>query len=270
MSSNVKIPEWVYATNQSAPELSVHQNPYSNVLEELSFLSSADCDFLVNIFQRFPKVRDGFNHMLGFEPEERVAAAVEKLKREPRAAWPVMGVPEMIQSVAGHQAHGMKISFLLAAGTHNPERIARMMAVHDLSESVTGDFISGGAYKDDITKPERQKLERIVMHFLLQDFPDEEAAAEMRALWEEYEEGITPDSIMAHDIDKLELVMQAQYYESIYPDLNKPFKELWDHARNNIKTPQAKALLTEITAHHPRPHPLKTQHGQVFTFPWPL
>lgn len=273
MSSDTRIRELVYVLQEQARDTATAPVPAhtQNIFDEMTFLTTDDCHFLTHIFERFPRVRSGFNNMLGVEPEERLNEAVRLLSREPRRGYIPMGVPQgMIQSVAGHQADGMKIAFMVAAGAHDPKRIARMIAVHDLAESVTGDFISGGANKDDITKSEKQKLERIAMRFLLAEFPDEDNAAEMMSLWEEYEEGRTVDAIMAHDIDKLELVMQAQYYESLYPDLKEPLQELWDYARLNMQTQEARTILDEIVAQHPRPHPLKAYGAQVFTFPWPL
>ena len=271
MNTNVKMPEWAFIdaahNDQAAP---MPTAPFAAIFDELGFLSSDDCDFLSDIFTRFPRVRAGFNHFVGCEPEERLAEAVHKLKSEPRAGWPVLGVPrEIIQSVAGHHADTMKMAFMVAAQNINPQHIAKMMAVHDLAESVTGDFVSGGKFKDPITKPEKQRLERLVMRMLLQDFADEEAAREINALWEEYEDGKTANAIMAHDIDKLELVMQAQYYAGLYPDLAPKFSDMWDAARQGVKTPEGRAWLDELTR-QTKPHALKTHNRAVFTFPWDL
>ncbi len=242
-----------------------------SIFEELPFLGTDECYFLLDIFQRFPRVKNSFHHFLGLEPEERLQEAVGLLAQEPRAGWPRMGVPSgMLQSVAGHHADGMKIAFMLAAGKYDAQHVAKIIAVHDLAESITGDFIPSGAYKDAITKPEKQKLERIVMRILLDEHPARNDAREIMALWEEYEAGQTPESLIAHDIDKLEMVMQAQFYESLYPDLKAQFRELWDYANDKMKTPQARALLTEITLQHPQPHPLKTARPQGFIFPWPV
>lgn len=271
MGSDVRIREYAHILHEQTRPDGHAPEQRDNILDELTSLSTDECFFLLDIFQRFPRVQKSFHHFLGLEAEERLAEAVNLLAREPRAGWPKMGVPQgMIQSVAGHQTDGMRMAFMMAAGSHNPKRVARMFAVHDLTESVTGDFISGGANKDPISKLERQKLERIVLRFLLEEHPAREDAVEMMALWEEYEAGVTPDSVMAHDIDKLELVMQAQFYESLYPDLKSQFTELWDHAQGNVQTPQGRALLNELTTQHPVPHPLKTARPVAFTFPWPL
>lgn len=278
MGSDTSIRELVHVLQEQTPQTAQATaiDPTTTPLfEEMPYLTTSDCHFMNDVFLRFPRVQAGFNHMLGIEPEERLAEAVRMLAHEPRKGFIPMGIPiNMVQSIAGHQADGMKIAFMVAASAHNPshdpKRVSRMLAVHDLAESVTGDFISGGANKDNITKHEKQKLERIAMRFLLDEFPDEDSAGEIMTLWEEYEEGQTPDAVMAHDIDKLELVMQAQYYESMYPDLKKPLKELWDHANDNMQTPEARKILTEITAQHPQAHALKTHGRAVFAFPWPL
>lgn len=271
MNTKVKMPAWAFIeTSHNDQPASAPAAPFAAIFDELAFLSSDDCDFLGDIFTRFPRVGSGFNHFVGCEPEERLAEAVHKLKSEPRAGWPLLGVPrEMIQSVAGHHADTMKMAFMIAAQNIDPAHIARMMAVHDLAESVTGDFVSGGRFKDAITKPEKQRLERIAMRMLLQDFPNEDASREIKALWEEYEDGKTANAIMAHDIDKLELVMQAQYYTALYPDLKPQFSDMWHAAHQGVKTPEGRAWLDELTQ-QTKPHTLKTQNRAVFTFPWDL
>lgn len=241
------------------------------ILDELSHLTNSDSHFLRDVFVRFPHVEKRFEHFLNTEPSERLKEAIQRLNQEPRSGWPVLGVPVgMIQSVAGHQADSMQLAFIVAAGKHDPQHVARMMAVHDLAESVTGDFISGGINRDPITKPERNKLERIALALLLDGHSSPAAAQEIKDLWQEYEDGQTDNAHMAHDIDKLELVMQAQFYESLYPELKKPLSELWQHANDNLRTPQGRQLLDEITRQHPQPHRLKTAWPQGFRFPWPV
>ncbi len=272
MSAIIKQSELVpvTASRTERPFAAATDSPFAAIFDEMAFLSTDDCHFLSDIFQRFPQVRNGFSHFLGFEPEDRLAEAIEVLKMEPRAAWPRIGVPHgMIQSVAGHHADTMKLAFMIAADNMDPEHIARMMAVHDLAESITGDFISAGRYKDPIVKPEKQRLERIALRLLLQDFPDESVASDIQTLWEEYEEGQTRNAVMAHDIDKLELVMQAQYYESLYPDLKPAFKEMWDAADKGVKTPEGRSWLSNLLR-QPQPHDLKTHNRAVFTFPWDI
>ena len=272
MNTNVKMPAWAFidTDHNHQPSSAARTHPFAAIFDELSFLSSDDCDFLSDIFNRFPRVRDGFNHFVGCEPEERLAEAVNKLKSEPRAGWSPLGIPrEMIQSIAGHHADTMKMAFMIAAQNINPPHISRMMAVHDLAESVTGDFISGGRFKDAITKPEKQRLERIAMRMLLQDFPEEDIAREINTLWEEYEDGNTANAVVAHDIDKLEMVMQAQYYAALYPDLTPQFGDMWESANQGIKTPAGRAWLNELIQ-QPQPHALKTHNRAVFTFPWDL
>lgn len=270
MNTNVKMPAWAFvdAAHNDQPPQTPATTPFAAIFDELDFLSSDECDFLSDIFNRFPRVRAGFHHFAGCEPQDRLAEAVDKLKSEPRAGWSPLGVPPgIIQSVAGHHADTMKMAFMMAASHIDPPYIARMMAVHDLAESVTGDFVSGGRFKDAITKPEKQKLERIVLRMLLQGFPDEDAGREISALWEEYEDGKTASAIVAHDIDKLELVMQAQYYAHLYPDLTPQFADMWAAADKSVKTPEGRAWLDQLTR-QTQPHALKTHSRAVFTFPW--
>ena len=82
-------------------------------------------------------------------------------------------------------------------------RVVRMVLVHDLVEIDEGDTF---AYDVDalVGKPDREKLCADRVFALL---PPEQGA-EIRALWDEFEDGATPDARYANALDRLQPLLQ--------------------------------------------------------------
>lgn len=99
-----------------------------------------------------------------------------------------------------------------------------MALVHDMAEAIVGDITPA----DNVPKDVKAKKEdvRVVVtfsylgHFLthkdafkeLRDILGTEIADEMYALFREYEDHQTKESILVHQMDKLDMVMQANEY----------------------------------------------------------
>ena len=47
-----------------------------------------------------------------------------------------------------------------------------------------------------------------------------EAAKKVKDLWQEYEDKKTPESMIVHDIDKFEMVLQADEYSKRFPSID--------------------------------------------------
>lgn len=56
----------------------------------------------------------------------------------------------------------------------------------------------------------------------------------MMELWEEYESGTTPEAKCVKDLDKLELILQADEYEA---DQNVDLQQFFDNTENVFTTP---------------------------------
>ncbi|KAL8831019.1 MAG: hypothetical protein Q9170_005469 [Blastenia crenularia] len=96
----------------------------------------------------------------------------------------------------------------------NLPRCTLLALVHDMAESLVGDITP----QDGILKTEKSRRESITMDFLTQKLLGkatgcEDAGKEIRAAWEEYEQGVTTESRFVHDVDKFELVLQMMEYE---------------------------------------------------------
>lgn len=92
-------------------------------------------------------------------------------------------------------------------------RCMKMCLVHDMAESLVGDITP----VDGVPKPEKNRREADTMDYicegLLGKFQGGLAGAEIRAIWQEYEDSRTIDSHFVHDLDKMELLCQMVEYE---------------------------------------------------------
>ncbi|MCR8547061.1 HD domain-containing protein [Salipiger sp. P9] len=128
-------------------------------------------------------------------------AKAERLKATFRSGQTSAGRPE---SVAEHSW-----SLCLLALLTEPEsgvdiaQLLRLCIVHDLGEAISGDVPAiHQSPEDDKTARERADLAT-----LTEILPDD-LRSRLRALWEEYEAGESPEARMAKGLDKLETMMQ--------------------------------------------------------------
>lgn len=91
-----------------------------------------------------------------------------------------------------------------------------MAVIHDMAESLVGDITP----VDDVSKEEKSRRESETMDYictnLLGQFNGGLNGQDVRAIWQEYEDSKTPESLFVHDIDKIELLVQMVEYERKY------------------------------------------------------
>ncbi|MCW4012015.1 MAG: HD domain-containing protein [Candidatus Bathyarchaeota archaeon] len=134
-----------------------------------------------------------------------------KLKTIPRTGWIDSGVKEP-ESVADHSYRTAVAAMVLGDSLGlDTLKVLRMALLHDIAETETG----------DITPMQKQsnhsELEDQAMKKLLSVLPET-----LRDLywgtWLEYQAMETPESILMHDADKIEMVLQASEYKQTDPD----------------------------------------------------
>lgn len=122
-----------------------------------------------------------------------------QLKHVDRAGWKRVGL-EAPESVAAHSWGLALLCLRLAPKDLNMERVLSLALVHDLPEVRVGDCTP----HDGISKAEKQRLElEAAQNFLPPD---------IYALWLEYEENQTPEAQFVHQMDKLDMLIQAENY----------------------------------------------------------
>ncbi|WP_322510182.1 HD domain-containing protein [Anaerolinea sp.] len=166
-------------------------------------------------------------------PALRAFYQVQHLKHLYRQGWLKAGVPkERCETVSDHIFGVTMLCWLLieaeSAPQVNPERALRMALIHELGEIYAGDLTPSDAIPaEEKHARERQSLERV-----LENLP---GAEDLRALWEEFEAGATPEARLVHQADRLEMALQAVTYvrEGVLKDPSSFFRS----ARQAVNDP---------------------------------
>lgn len=138
-------------------------------------------------------------------------AEIDKLKSIIRQSYLMNRTRQ--ENDAEHTWHIAMMALVLAEHANEPVdvgRVIRMLLVHDLVEIDAGDtmFYDDKGYAD---KAEREQRAADRIFGLL----PADQAAELRALWDEFEERATPDSRFAHTVDRLHPMLQNYYNQGI-------------------------------------------------------
>ncbi|KAL5889706.1 hypothetical protein ACKVWC_004934 [Pyricularia oryzae] len=142
---------------------------------------------------------------------------LERLKTTKREGWRRFGI-ERGESIADHM-YRMSLMSMLAPPTLAPRldlnKCIKMCLIHDMAESLVGDITP----VDGVAKPEKARREAATMDYITSTLlgnvygGGNTVGAEMRAIWQEYEDSETLESKYVHDIDKMELICQMVEYE---------------------------------------------------------
>ncbi len=122
---------------------------------------------------------------------------VGMLKRTPRSGWQFLGAGS--ESVAEHVFRTTMIAFALARmdGEVDADKVLRLALVHDLPEARTGDL--NYVNQKYVTADEERAADDLSEGLPFGD--------ELRELLAEYRDENTPESVLAHDADQLEMLL---------------------------------------------------------------
>jgi len=140
---------------------------------------------------------------------------LERLKTTKREGWRRFGINRG-ESIADHM-YRMSLMTMLAppslASRLDMAKCMRMALIHDMAESLVGDITP----VDGVPKVEKSRREASTMDYitkgLLGNVDGGNVGADIRAIWQEYEDSKTLESHFVHDIDKMELLLQMVEYE---------------------------------------------------------
>jgi len=162
------------------------------------------------------------------------------LKKIPRQGWIDKLSLENPESVADHSYSmaiiGMVISDL---ENYNSEKILKMILLHDLAESKIGDYTP-----KQLDKEKKNKLENNAFNEIIKSLPDL-IKSQYLQIWQEYQENNSPESKIVHQIDKLEMALQAKIYEKDGYSQEK-LETFFESAKTDITDPKLKELFTKI------------------------
>ncbi|KAH8911177.1 hypothetical protein BR93DRAFT_943262 [Coniochaeta sp. PMI_546] len=142
---------------------------------------------------------------------------LERLKTTKREGWRRFDIHRG-ESIADHM-YRMSLMSMLAppslAARLDLHKCMKMCLIHDMAESLVGDITP----VDGVTKPEKSRREATTMDYITKSLlgnvygGESTAGEDIRAIWQEYEDSETLESIYVHDIDKVELLLQMVEYE---------------------------------------------------------
>eukprot|EP01062_Namystynia_karyoxenos_P063210 TRINITY_DN56028_c0_g1_i1.p1 TRINITY_DN56028_c0_g1~~TRINITY_DN56028_c0_g1_i1.p1 ORF type:complete len:237 (+),score=62.28 TRINITY_DN56028_c0_g1_i1:68-778(+) len=133
------------------------------------------------------------------------------LKRVPRTGWVECGVRH-VESVSDHSWRMALGALVCADPGLDRARLAALCIVHDLAEAVVGDLSPKQMRETGISKEDKSRMEAEAMATLCALLPAGMAEV-ILSLWAEYEAARTPEARWVKDMDKLEMVAQADEYE---------------------------------------------------------
>ncbi|XP_043195811.1 5'-deoxynucleotidase HDDC2-like isoform X2 [Amphibalanus amphitrite] len=159
---------------------------------------------------------------------------VGKLKHLKRTGWVRCDVTEP-ETVAGHM-YRMSIMAMVAAGRAHVDqtRAVKMALVHDLAEALAGDITPHCGVSDG----DKHARELAALETMVQPL-DDRVASEIMALFVEYESNQTAEARFVHDLDKLDMILQADEYEAAQ---GRDLQQFFDSTREVFRTEEGQGM----------------------------
>ncbi|CAG0898684.1 unnamed protein product [Cyprideis torosa] len=152
-----------------------------------------------------------------------------KLKRLKRTGWVLRNVadPEPIA------AHMYRMGIMAMCIEPQPgfcmTKVLKMSLIHDLAESKVGDITPHCG----VTSEEKHQREVEAMGELVELLP-QEIGNEFMGLFEEYESGTSPEAKLVKDLDKFDMIVQAEDYESDRSCPSEHLQEFFESTRGKF------------------------------------
>jgi len=162
------------------------------------------------------------------------------LKKISRQGWIDKISIDSPESVADHTYSMAMIGMVISdLENYNSEKILKMILLHDLAESKIGDFTP-----EQINKETKIKLENNAFDEIVENLPDS-IKIEYLKIWREYQENISQESKIIHQIDKLEMALQAKIYQKEGHSKEK-LEPFFKSSKQGITNPKLKELFIKI------------------------
>ena len=144
------------------------------------------------------------------------------------------------ESVADH-SYSMAIMAMIISDLENydSEKILKMTLLHDLAESKIGDITP-----EQMTPENKMKIENDAFNEIIDQLP-ETVKSQYLEIWKEYQNNNSKESLFVHQIDKLEMALQAKIYQKDGKTIGdiEPFLE---SAKRSITDKKLKEIFTKI------------------------
>lgn len=103
-----------------------------------------------------------------------------------------------------------------AASNINIDHCLKMCLIHDIGESIIGDITP----HDNVDEQHKQKIEENAVRKLADLVHDDKVAHMIVQLWMEYEMQETDNARFVKDLDRLDMLVQANEYEADHDQLD--------------------------------------------------
>jgi putative hydrolase of HD superfamily len=117
-------------------------------------------------------------------------------------------------------------------------KILKMAILHDLAESIIGDLTP-----EDASKSKKMRLEDSAMKKILSLF-DAKTKKQYWSVWMQYQKNSSKEAKLLHDVDKLEMALQAQVYSKSHK--RQKLEPFLDSAKKQIIDSDVKRILEKI------------------------
>jgi putative hydrolase of HD superfamily len=124
------------------------------------------------------------------------------------------------------------------------DKLLRLALLHDLEESITGDLTPEDKYSKGAASVKAQKLS--AREQLLSGFPERNRQT-YRGLWLELDADNSKEAKLVHELDKLEMALQAKEYARRGIDPVK-LGQFYATAKASISDPGLREILDELAA----------------------
>ena len=114
-----------------------------------------------------------------------------------------------------------------------------MVLLHDLAESEIGDHTP-----EQLNKEKKNRLENNAFQEIIKNLPDL-IKSQYLQIWQEYQENTSFESQLVHQIDRLEMVLQAKIYEKEGHPKEK-LESFFESAKTDITNLKLEELFTKI------------------------
>lgn len=160
------------------------------------------------------------------------------MKNIPRQGWIDILNIENPESVSDH-TFSLTMMAMIYSDIQKLDtlKVLKMSLLHDIVESVTGDLTP-----EQITKKEKILLENKTFRDITKQLP-REFSDEFLKIWDELQENLTAESKLVHDLDKLEMALQAKIYEKKGFNNTKSF---FNSAEKQIQNKELKEMFRKI------------------------
>jgi len=167
----------------------------------------------------------------------KTAANLKKISRQ---GWIDKLSLDNPESVADH-SYSMAVMSMVISDLENydSEKILKMVLLHDLAESKIGDHTP-----EQLSNEKKIKIENNAFDKIIENLPNL-IKTQYLQIWQEYQKNTSPESQIVHQIDKLEMALQAKIYQKDGHSQEK-LESFFESAKIDITDPKLKELFTKI------------------------